>query len=152
MKTLLTIKQQHAFMSNNRHLETIRHRWSTRGYGNSRLFDNRGNQLAFRSGCGYDRFGAVLGDFIESTFPNALLYLAIRESRGRHATRRGCPKFYGLFYNKKENRAYLDGACGENCMRKVLKVIGFDLVFVGRAGNDEFYQLRPISKHSRKYL
>lgn len=118
MRTLLTIKQQNAFLDTNWHLKTITHKWSTNGYGNSRILDGRGDLLGRAGGCGYDRYGAALGNAITEIFPEEVLRLAKRECKGRRREYKGAPNFYGLFYNSKEKRAWLDGACGESCMKK----------------------------------
>lgn len=157
MKTILTIAQQNEFMKSNYQLSSIEHKWSCRGYGNSRLVDLHGYQMNKRGGCGYDRFGAVLGDFITDTFSNELHKLAKRECKGARMSRRKVSgKFYGLFYDAQQKRAYVDGACGSNCMQKILNAIGFELNYVnetsGSVTGSQFYELAPVSKHNRKYL
>jgi hypothetical protein len=155
MKTLLTIKQQNEFLSTNWQLQTITHKWSCRGYGNSKILDKRANVLSKASGCGYDRFGAAIGAFIQRTFQEELDKLAIKHCKGTNKHRRTSIEYYGLFYNKEEKRAYVDGACGENCMKRILNKIGFDLNYLvksdkGQTG-ETFYSLEPISAHNRRH-
>ena len=156
MKTLLTIKQQKEFIANNWNLETICHRWSTRGYGNSKILDRRGDVLAKATGCGYDRFGAVIGDLIQVTFQAELQRLAKRFCKTKYAGDLKSSKvLYGLFL-RKDGMAHLDGACGYECMYRVLNCIGFELKEVGRSektnNGDTFLQLRPVSDHNKKYI
>lgn len=149
MKTLLTIAQQNEFLANNWQFETLTHAWSTAGYGNSKILDQHDNVIAKRTGCGYDRFGATLGDVIETLFAEEIYKLADK-TRNKKAQKNRQPskEYYGLFFNFNEKRAYLDGACGDSCMRKILEKIGFRLVFIkdidqGRKGYT-IYQLQPL--------
>ena len=155
MKTILTIKEQKEFIHTNWQLATITHKWSSRGMGNSKILDKRDNVLAKAGGCGYDRFGAAIGEAIQYLFHLELNKLAARECKGTNKTRKGSKNYYGLFYNTKTKTAYLDGACGSNCMFKILNKIGFELNQVAeteRTNTGEvFYTLEPISAHNRKY-
>tara|TARA_R110002111_G_scaffold259013_1_gene328634 strand:+ start:371 stop:844 length:474 start_codon:yes stop_codon:yes gene_type:complete len=151
MNTLLTIADQNEKLNQN-YDYGFTHKWSCRGDGSSRIFNTRlGDQVTRAGGCGYDRFGKVLGNFIEHHFPNELQRLA---KRFAHKNHKSSKQFYGLFLNK-EGKAYLDGACGDSSMQKVLAAIGFDLERIGeseRSNNGEvFYNLKPISKHNRRY-
>jgi len=156
MRTILTIKEQNEFLSKNYHLTSISHKWSTRGMGNSKILDRNKDVIAKAGGCGYDRYGAALGNAITAMFPNEVLKLAKRECKGRSQTRKGSEKFYGLFYDKKNNRAYLDGGCGSSCMEAILNKIGFTLQYVNEhqqsRGGETFYVLTPITKQQRKWL
>ena len=156
MKTLMTIKQQKAFITDNWNLETICHRWSTRGYGSSRIIDQRGNTLSKATGCGYDRFGTVIGDFIQTTFQAELQRLAKRFCKTKYPTGgKSSKQFYGLFM-RPDGTPYLDGACGYECMSRILNCIGFELHQCGKSektyNGDEFLQLRPVSDHNKKYI
>lgn len=156
MKTLLTIKQQHQFLSDNWQLKTLIHKWSCRGYGNSKIIDGRDNVIGKAGGCGYDRYGAALGNAISAMFPEEVLRLAQRECKGRRRTYKQAKTFYGLFYNSIDKKAWLDGACGSGCMDEILKKIGFSLEQVaafdrGQTG-ETVYVLKPITKHDRKWL
>jgi len=158
MKTLLTIKQQESFLSVNREFKTINHKWSSRGYGNSKIIDDMGCVISKANGCGYDRFGTVIGSMIEVLFPKEINKLAKRfcKKGPRNSTRKCSSEFYGLFYNAKEKTAYLDGGCGYSCMYKVLNAIGFELSQIAeseRSNNGEvFYSLSPVSTHNKKYI
>jgi hypothetical protein len=155
-RTILNIESQNAFLNANRQLLVIEHKWSCRGYGNSKLIDKRGNLLAQAGGCGYDRLGTVIGDMIEALLPGELLTLAKKECKTGTKTRATSKEYYGLFYNKAERRAYVDGGCGKDCMQRILNRIGFELNYLseksGSVSGSEFYELRAISKHTRKYL
>lgn len=156
MKTLLTIAQQNEFISNNWKLVNISHKWSCRGYGNSKIVDSRGEILAKASGCGYDRFGAVIGIFIQATFPNELQRLAKRFCKTKYAgDLKSAKAFYGMTMNKA-GKVFLDGACGYNCMYEILNVIGFELIESGKYeksyNGETFYTLRPVSAHAKKYV
>ena len=156
MKTLLTIKQQKEFLADNWKLENISHAWSARGYGSSRIKNANGETLCKATGCGYDRFGTVIGDFIEFTFPDELKRLAKRFCKTKYAGgRKSSKEFYGMFL-RKDKTVELDGACGERAMTDILACIGFELVRVGKhettySGN-VYYSLVPVSKHNRKYI
>ena len=156
MKTLLTIAQQNEFIQNNFKVVQIEHKWSSRGYGNSKILDLHCTQIAKRGGCGYDRFGAVIGDYIESIFQDELNKLAKRFAKVKYSTgSKKSNEFYGLFINK-DGKAYLDGVCGISCMRKVLNAIGFELKYLNETKNSvsgsQFYELVPVSAHIKKYI
>ena len=152
----MTTKQQKEFLANNWKLENISHAWSCRGYGSSRIQNANGETLCKATGCGYDRFGTVIGDFIELTFPDELKRLAKRFCKIKYAGgRKSSKEFYGMFLRKDKTVA-LDGACGERSMTDILACIGFELVKVGEhkatySGN-VYYQLRPVSEHNRRYI
>lgn len=158
MRTLLTVKEQTEFLANNYHLAQIEHKWSCRGYGNSKILDSRSNVVSRASGCGYDRFGKVIGDYIEAIFQTELNKLGKRFCKTVYTKERKASKtFYGMAYNPKTGETSLDGACGYDCMCRVLNCIGFELVQVGSTGNkgqsgSVFYELRPVSADNKKYI
>jgi len=156
MKTLLTIKEQEQFLNDNWQLSSLVHKWSTRGYGNSKILDGQGHVIGKAGGCGYDRYGAALGNAISEMFPNEILKLAKRECKGERREYKGSKNFYGLFYNAKEGQAWVDGGCGSNSMTKILNKIGFSLRYVGESeqsnNGEQFYTLAPLTKHERKWL
>lgn len=156
MKTLLTIKQQNEFLSENWVNKTFEHKWSNRGMGNSKILDGAGNIIGKAGGCGYDRFGAALGVAIMTVFPEEVLKIAKSKCKGKRRTYKQASDFYGMFYNSVDKKAWLDGACGSDCMIKVLNKIGFSLLRVGKSeqsnSGNVFYTLTPITKHERKYL
>lgn len=157
MRTIQTKQQQKETVGHAGHIALV-HKWSTRGYGSSRIsfFDSRGpytkTKECKRSGCGYDRFGATLGDVMEELFPRELNKLALRVCKGKRlSTRKQSETFYGLFYNAKEKRAYVDGACGTSSMEWILAAIGYELISCGSDGSQgytgsDFYILRPLTK------
>ena len=110
------------------------------------------------SGCvaGYDRYGKALGEAIVAMFPDQIQHLAKTKCKGRRRDYKQAPDFYGLFFNSKTQRSWVDGACGDNCMVKILNKIGFSLERIGeseRANCGEvFYRLIPIKKHEYKWL
>jgi len=156
MKTILTIKQQHEFLNKHNELRVIKHKWSCRGNGYSRILDNYDAKLGSATGGGYDRYGAALADAMNTILHNEITKLAKRLCKGKNKRRQTCKEFYGLFYNDEEGFMYLDGACGSNCMKRILNKVGFDLDFISEVSNQysgmDFYTLSPISKHTRKYL
>lgn len=156
MKTLLTIAQQKQFLSDNWNLVDISHRWSARGYGSSRIQNSRGETLARATGCGYDRFGTAIGQFIELTFPDELKRLAKRFCKTKYTGGlKSSKEFYGMF-KRDDGSVSLDGACGHDCMFKILNAIGFELKQVGEHkttnSGSVFYTLRPVSTHNKKYI
>lgn len=157
MKTILTVKEQKAWVADNN--TTLIHNWSSRGMGNSRILHgpNSRIRLSHAGGCGYDRYGKALGDAVSALFPKEVDKLAKRECKERSAFRNGSRQFYGLFYNRKDNEAYIDGACGDSCVTKILNKIGFSLVYVGECdktsnSGEVFYTLVPVKDHDRRRL
>lgn len=155
-KTVLTKKQQKEWVQDNPNV--FQHRWSSRGLGISKLLSGYSDTVISKaSGCGYDRFGAALGKLIEHYFQDELKRIALRHCKGRSQTRKESSKYYGLFYNKKTGRAYLDGACGTSSMERILNKIGFTCRYLGRDNKSnnngvEFFEIAPISPHQYKYL
>jgi len=153
MKFIIEASKQREWLDNNWRFEHIAHKWSTRGYGSSRILDARGNLIARATGCGYDRFGSALGEFIIRVFPAEVHALAKRKCNGRRRTYKQSKTFYGLFYNSKTDKAWLDGACGSSCMERILEAIGFRLVRVGECEHSNsgtvFYSLQPAAKSAR---
>lgn len=157
MRTLHTVKQQSEFLDKNNHLSVIEHRWSTAGYGVSRIVDTQGNVLAKRGGCGYDRFGAAIGEFITNIFQNELTAIASKRRDKKGSPTYQHTSFYGLFYNKVNKRGFVDGGCGSDCMFTILNAIGYSLIYVGGTDTGKnkgsvFYQLVPITKNHKEWL
>ena len=147
MKTILTKKQQAEWCARN--ITALEHRWSTRGYGSSRIMQ-RDACIGKATGCGYDRYGTALGNAIMALFPDELATLAKRHCKTAYADgTKKSEKFYGLFLGKQ---AYLDGGCGHRCMESVLNAIGFGLDYVGERAGSVFYNLRPVDKRERERL
>lgn len=156
-QTMMNIGQQSAFLSDNWRYARISHKWSCRGMGNSKILNGADEVIGKASGCGYDRFGTALGDAITTMFPQQLLELAKRECKGRRRNYKQAPRFYGLFYNSITGKAWVDGGCGSDCMKKILNKIGFSLSSAGvtnihASTGQEFFTIAPLTKHERKYL
>ncbi len=145
----ITTKQERAeWLAHNQNRACLRHRWSTRGYGSSIIYDRAGNRIARATGCGYDRRGAAFGEAALALFPAEITRLAKLRARGRGRFKQ-CPSIPGLTYDRERNRALFDGACGFSCVERLLEAVGFRLVHVGDTGNagqsgDEFYRLESI--------
>ena len=158
MKTILNKTQQVEWLANNWINHSLTHKWSTRGYGNSKILDHGGSVIGKAGGCGYDRYGAALGNAISAIFPEELYKLAKRHCVGRRRTYKQ-PKnriLYGLFFDAVGGKAWVDGGCGSSQMVNILNAIGFGLDYVGsseRSNNGEqFYTLRPVSRGEREWL
>lgn len=155
-RTILTIAEQNQFLSDNWQAKNISHKWSSRGMGNSKILDAQGNVIGKAGGCGYDRYGAALGEAIITLFPKELFKLAKRECKGKRRNYKQAKKFYGMFYSSITGMAWLDGGCGSNCMEKILNKIGFSIERVGEhegSNNGEvFYTLKPVTKHDKQFL
>ena len=155
MNTLLNTERQALYLANNNDY-SFNHKWSCRGDASSRLImEYTGVTVAKANGAGYDRFGRVLGDLIEHFFMGELKCLAKRFAKKKGSYSKSSKEFYGLFL-RPDGTVYLDGACGVSSMEKILNAIGFDFTqrantgYTGQNGT-EFYNLKPISKHARKY-
>lgn len=149
MRTLLTIKQQEKFLSDNWNIETIEHRWARSGMS-AKLLTSRGSLITKAGGCGYDRWGTLIGQFIEIYFPEELTKLAKRFCKTKGTYRNSSDRFYGLFL--RDGKGYLDGGCGINCMEKVLACIGFELSYGVRGNYYETLTLKPVSKHKKDLI
>lgn len=152
MKTELSKAQQAEWLNNNS--ATLEHKWSARGMGSSKIIHG-GEVIGKAGGCGYDRYGAALGNAIESLFPEQLMALAKRECKvRRNANSKSSENFYGLSLYK--GKAGLDGGCGHREMEKVLNKIGFSLNCVGDSSTSNagstFYTLEPLTDRDRKYF
>jgi len=156
MKTVLKKVDQAAWIFDNN--TSLKHKWSSRGHGNSKILNGyNGGMIAKASGCGYDRFGAVLGNTIEALFQDELNKIAKNHCKNKRSEQRvASDKFYGLFFNPTTGKAYLDGACGTSCMKTILNKIGFTLKYNGQDSKTnsgvEFYELIAITKNDYKYL
>lgn len=155
-RTVFTIKQQKAFLSDNRIFTTWTHRWSSRGMGNSKIILNNGDVIGKASGCGYDRFGSAIGNAMTRVFGKEIHALAKAKCKGKIRTYKQSPDLYGMFYNAKTGKAWLDGACGFSSMETILNKLGFSLEWVTdieRANNGEsVYKLIPVTKTQRRWI
>lgn len=152
-QTLIPKKQQLTHSLNG---TILIHKWNTNGHGSSRFLTNSGDVISEAGGCGYDRRGTAFGDVIEKFFPNELEKLAKRECKGKRKTYKTSKKFYGLFYNSKDDKVLLDGGCGWDCMVRILNKIGFSVEYngeseKGRTG-EQFFKIVPLKSNDRYWL
>jgi len=156
MKTLLTVKEQHSYLADNWQHKTWKHKWSCRGMGNSKIIDARDNVIGKAGGCGYDRYGAAIGQAITTLFGKEVHKLAKRECKGTRRNYKKSEKFYGLFYDGTTDKAWLDGGCGHTCMTKILNKIGFSLQYIGESkqahSGEQFHSLLPVTKSDKVRL
>ena len=157
MKTIKTIAEQKEWIDN--HATTLTHKWSTNGMGNSKILNGHSSEVIGKAdGCGYDRYGAALGEAIITLFPEELHKLAKRHCKGKRRNYKQ-PKnqrLYGLFYNSITGKVWVDGGCGSNQMVNILNAIGFGLDYVGECDKgrtgETFYTLRPASRQEKRWL
>ena len=128
MKTLLTIKQQNEFIQNNPTTLVI-------NYGKTGRCTIKVNNetISTTSGGGYDKTGVLLAGYITYYFEP--LFSKFKKD---------IKHFYGM--NTFKNDYYLSGACGDDCMLKILNRIGFELKRVHQTDNQEILLLMPISR------
>lgn len=155
-RTIKTIKEQNEWLKNND--ATIAHVWSTRGMGSSKIL-NGGEVIGKASGCGYDRYGAALGEAVKSLFEKELLTLCKRVCKRKTSVKGwyASKDYYGLSYDNRTNKVIIDGACGSSCVEDILHKIGFSLKYVGETDTKKnsgtrFYRLTPLSKNKRKWI
>lgn len=121
---------------------------NTYGYNIVTLYAN-GKKVARTCGGGYDMRGTCLGQYIEKNYLEELKALNANygsldtyEPRGHYGLIISNPKT-----GKRENvyqdgfRIYVDGACGEDCMRRLLETIGVQLESVQITPNEWGYIL-----------
>ena len=91
---------------------------ATYGYGLVTLTGVVGNESKYREcGGGYDMIGSAVGQFIKDQFGDAL-----KELTGQ------VENFYGFFF--RNGKVKVDGACGENCMEKILtNLLGYEISY-----------------------
>ena len=88
------------------------------GYNLVTLTGVVGNESKYREcGGGYDMIGSAVGQFIKDQFGDAL-----KELTGQ------VENFYGFF--NRNNKVSVDGACGVDCMEKILKnLLGYEISY-----------------------
>lgn len=88
------------------------------GYNLVTLTGVVGNESKYREcGGGYCMIGSAIGQFIKDQFGDAL-----KELTGQ------CENFYGFF--NRNNKVSVDGACGVDCMEKILKnLLGYEISY-----------------------
>jgi len=103
---------------------SISHGRNTNGYNICSLYVD-GKRVASCNGGNYDMMGTSLGEWIAKTFGNELKKLSAKQ-------------FYGLFFVLRQDgqtkyvdtyvpgaSVYVDGACGLECMWKILGAFGW---------------------------
>ena len=131
MRTLLNKTQKAEWLNANWIQSVLTFNYSSNNSGNVVTIKNqRGLKITGikASGGGYDMKGTVFGQWMQLHFMDELERLDSKE-------------FYGLtHYNtktrkrqrkaSKNTRTYVDGACGFECMVRILKKIGFKARFI----------------------
>lgn len=110
----------------------------TYGYNLVTLTGVCGNDGKYREcGGGYDMQGSAVGQFIKDQFKNALLELTGQ-----------CDNFYGFSF--KDDYLKVDGACGLNCMEKILtNLLGYEVSYEykrDRKGRPEYKTAMILKK------
>ena len=131
-------QQRKQFLINNWKLRTLNFKCSRAGV--VRIFNQRNEKTNYYAGGGgYDKYGTCLAELIEANFMNELKKL-------------DASKFYGLTHSNiktrkdqkrasKNTNTYLQGACGFDCMRRILEKIGFKLNYVCSGSDNTIYTL-----------
>ena len=83
---------------------------------------NEWKRVAFCNGGGYCMTGTVLGEWIQKEFQEELKKLNPEE-------------FYGLFH--RNEKAIVDGGCGDNSMHRILDALGYGLQVVEYKNNGD---------------
>ena len=131
-------QQRKQFLIDNWKLRTLNFKCSRSGV--VRIFNQRNEKTNYYAGGGgYDKYGTCLAELIEANFMNELKKL-------------DASKFYGLTHSNiktrkdqkrasKNTNTYLQGACGFDCMRRILEKIGFKLNYVCSGSDNTIYTL-----------
>jgi len=96
-----------------------------------------GNKVSSCNGGGYDMKGTALAQWAQETFPEKVKKL-------------NAETYYGLHFFNKKKRTYhpkfrkgysmwLDGACGFDCIKRILGAIGFSFTFIDEGRNHSIY-------------
>ena len=135
MRTTQTIQQRKNFLLENWRLETLNFRWSRAGV--CRIYDKRSEPTEFKAGGhGYDKRGTALGSLINHHFSQDLKRLNAAEFYGlTHYNPNGRKGQQHIKRATDKTKSYVDGGCGFDCMRRILKKIGYSMQFV-QEGND----------------
>lgn len=103
------------------------------GFVKCRIWHPEGFVLGSAGGGGYDKRGTALGEAMTKLFPNELTALAKQLGPTKESLNvvryPGGPqtRVYGLGLGAS-GKAWLDGACGYECMLDVLRALGFTQV------------------------
>lgn len=102
----------------------------TYGYNICRLDDTSTGKRYKCMGGGYDMVGTVIGDWLQGVYQERLkaLVKANMDKVVGYGTsnRTTIPDYYGLFI-RADGSVHLDGACGDDSMRKIASAIGVEL-------------------------
>jgi macrodomain Ter protein organizer (MatP/YcbG family) len=143
MRTILTKNQQVEFLDKNWKMTTLKFKWGKSGSHRCRLLDRNDNQLGVAGGGGYDKKGHAFGQWINTMFQSELKKLNSEEFYGlNHYNSNRKPRFQK--YASKHTKTYVDGACGFDCMRRIIEKIGFSLEFVCETNWETIYTLKTL--------
>ena len=143
MKTILTNKQKNDFLYENWRLTTLCFKWGKSGMHPVTIHNKRNESTKFKAGgCGYDKKGTALGQLINHHFKNELSKLNSDDFYGLTHYKENSKKRF-LKKGSKFTKSYVDGACGFNCMEKILNKIGFKLNFVMESDWQTIYTMQP---------
>jgi hypothetical protein len=102
----------------------------------ARMWHPDGHVLGSAGGGGYDKQGAALGEAIALLFPEELKTLPLPKY-DPVTNRREEGALYGLGGNDLPPvRRYIDGACGINCVLRIIKALGYSSVRLLNTGKD----------------
>ena len=138
--------------------------YETAGYPIVRLTNNYTGEVYKCSGGGYDMHGTNVGNFLKGLIHEEMaVRLALADYIYKEIKEDGTPPYgislrdaeklkdkEGKFIPSKAKKAilelnyYIDGACGESCMYRIAKGIGFDV--------NERYQRATTRKGTDKFL
>ena len=78
-------------------------------------------------GCGFDRIGTAIGDFLEPLYQVELQATMERDTERKYASEgyQGC-KLYGAHFCP-DGHVALNGGCGVDCMKRIAKAIGLEV-------------------------
>lgn len=104
----------------------------TYGYNICRLDDRNEGQRFKCMGGGYDMVGTVFAQWLCCNFQARLLAIKDRASTvfpkdGAHYSGNSENSLYGMRYHEKDDRIYIDGACGLDCVLRIADIIGLDV-------------------------
>ena len=150
MKTILSKSKQDQFINDNWKLTTLEFKWGKTGYHNVSLLDKRDNKIGYAGGCGYDKKGSAFGQFLNTYFNEELKKINSSDYYGLNHYNKTTKKFQK--FASKNTKTYVDGACGFDCMTRILNKIGFNVSFVKESKWTSLYILEALPKnhYSRK--
>lgn len=110
-----------------------------------------GKRMGMASGGGYDLSGAALGEAAMKAYGPRLAAIADRAANVYHANenrhesrdKHGGQYLYGLSVIIRDGKTsvYVDGACGWNCVVRVLEAIGVTIAYVDETRSRKVYTL-----------